>query len=443
MRQQLVPDPFGAGLSAPPVPRPGPLGQWIAQRQAQPDIAQRAMQERLLAGRMPSLSDAFAALPASAAQGAWDFLTLPGDAMAGRVSGDPNDPAFMGRVVNGALSMTGGAGAVPAAGAELGMGIRAYHGSPHNFDGPFRMDRLGTGEGSQVYGHGLYFAENPKVAEHYRDALSRSELSHPQYGTFRTDPDQWQSPNGVSNHYYPWQRMERILQDASRAADPDIAPSLASQISQTITDTMAGFSSITLDELRDSAIKFGAGAPREQAAWLSALNRAAEFKRQSAGKVYEVDINADPSQLLDWDQSLVDQPRPVQEALSQLMPSYEPYTRPESFASASQYMDATGGLPPPSGATAYHTLAQSRAPGKAGEVAASQALRESGIPGIRFLDQGSRGTGAGTRNLVVFDDQIIRVLRKYGMAGLAILPPATAAAVRQYMEPVDDDPFAQ
>src|SRR5882672_4881433 len=42
-------------------------------------------------------------------------------------------------------------------------GIRAYHVSPYDFD-RFSMDHIGNGEGAASYGHGLYFAENPKVS---------------------------------------------------------------------------------------------------------------------------------------------------------------------------------------------------------------------------------------------------------------------------------------
>jgi hypothetical protein len=49
----------------------------------------------------------------------------------------------------------------------------------------------------------------------------------------------------------------------------------------------------------------------------------------------------------------------------------------------------------------------------------SQMLRDRGIPGIRYFDQGSRaGGGQGTRNYVVFDDKLIDILKKYGLAGL-------------------------
>ena len=47
------------------------------------------------------------------------------------------------------------------------QGIRAYHGSPHDFE-RFSMDRIGTGEGSQAFGRGLYFAESPQTAAAYR-----------------------------------------------------------------------------------------------------------------------------------------------------------------------------------------------------------------------------------------------------------------------------------
>ena len=47
-----------------------------------------------------------------------------------------------------------------------------WHGSPHKFD-EFKLDRIGSGEGAQVYGHGLYFAGNKSVAKWYKDKLSK------------------------------------------------------------------------------------------------------------------------------------------------------------------------------------------------------------------------------------------------------------------------------
>jgi hypothetical protein len=44
----------------------------------------------------------------------------------------------------------------------------------------------------------------------------------------------------------------------------------------------------------------------------------------------------------------------------------------------------------------------------------SKALLKAGIPGIRYLDGGSRGAGDGTRNFVVFDENNIRITEENG-----------------------------
>lgn len=49
----------------------------------------------------------------------------------------------------------------------------AYHGTPHAVD-LFDTGRIGTGEGNQQYGWGLYFSSLPEVAQHYADALKGS-----------------------------------------------------------------------------------------------------------------------------------------------------------------------------------------------------------------------------------------------------------------------------
>lgn len=51
------------------------------------------------------------------------------------------------------------------------MKMVAWHGSPHVHD-KFRMDKVGTGEGQQVYGYGLYFADREEVADWYRETYA-------------------------------------------------------------------------------------------------------------------------------------------------------------------------------------------------------------------------------------------------------------------------------
>ena len=51
----------------------------------------------------------------------------------------------------------------------------AWHGSPFRFD-RFSTENIGTGEGAQAYGWGLYFAGDKEVSEWYRRRLSKETL---------------------------------------------------------------------------------------------------------------------------------------------------------------------------------------------------------------------------------------------------------------------------
>jgi hypothetical protein len=168
---------------------------------------------------------------------------------------------------------------------------------------------------------------------------------------------------------------------------------------------------------------------------------------KQGGHMYEVDINADPARFLDWDKSLAGQPPDVLTALQKLgQPTGLPAGYRLRQTGSGDYMvaDALGmgvtgkggvvarGRTPedalrlylPSGEEFYKGLARKEingdwgAPGDFAQRLASDRLREAGIPGIRYLDQGSRGAGQGSSNYAVFDDKLISILRKYGIAGL-------------------------
>src|SRR6185312_6054719 len=85
-----------------------------------------------------------------------------------------------------AMATTLGAGAAPAEANALNMGIKAYHGSPHDFDA-FDLSKIGTGEGAQAYGHGLYFADKEGVAQNYKDVLSQIKDTRPAHEQVATD----------------------------------------------------------------------------------------------------------------------------------------------------------------------------------------------------------------------------------------------------------------
>lgn len=54
--------------------------------------------------------------------------------------------------------------------------ITALHGTPHKIPDRFKTEKIGSGEGSQAYGWGLYFAELLEVAETYQRRRTKEDL---------------------------------------------------------------------------------------------------------------------------------------------------------------------------------------------------------------------------------------------------------------------------
>jgi hypothetical protein len=54
--------------------------------------------------------------------------------------------------------------------------VEAYHGSPHDFD-HFTTEKIGTGEGFQAFGWGLYFTDLKSIAETYASKLGKPQLT--------------------------------------------------------------------------------------------------------------------------------------------------------------------------------------------------------------------------------------------------------------------------
>jgi hypothetical protein len=193
-------------------------------------------------------------------------LTAPGRALRGEpvTYGD----AFATALDYGLLGvpMTAPEGALRA------NSFRAYHGSPHTFD-RFSMDRIGTGEGAQAYGHGLYFAENEGVARGYRDALANPVRS-------------------AGGSYSPTGFLDFSAFAMSRQGN-DFAQ---------FTDYIRSAEPWRTDE-------------QISAAW--------EKAQQGYGSLYEVQINADPNTFLDWDAPLSAQDPLVQDGINRVARSVE------------------------------------------------------------------------------------------------------------------------
>jgi hypothetical protein len=234
------------------------------------------------------------------------------------------------------------------AGGLLGMpGVDAaatvWHGSPHKFD-KFDSSKIGTGEGAQAYGHGLYLAESPEVAGSYQKALAHKGNSaivqNGRNSYSVVSPDGFKIADGV------------LLGDAHKAK--------------------------------------------------------AEFDAGQTGSLYKVDLPDNAiARMLDSDKPLNEQAPEVLDAMRKV-------------AGAGQWMNLFGTRqfiePPPSwmtGGAAYARV--SRLLGR-GDAAASDALRQADIPGIRYLDEGSRGAGQGSSNYVVFpgNEGLLSILERNG-----------------------------
>ena len=53
--------------------------------------------------------------------------------------------------------------------------VQAYHGTPYDFD-TFSTDKIGTGEGAQAFGWGLYFTDLQDVANNYANAKTKTKI---------------------------------------------------------------------------------------------------------------------------------------------------------------------------------------------------------------------------------------------------------------------------
>lgn len=271
----------------------------------------------------------------------------------------------------GRIGLGRGADTAATAGKDAAFAIPVWHGSPHEFN-RFDMSSIGTGEGAQAYGHGLYFAENPRVAKSYMPPPSKSGMNDifidkkPIYFG-----DEYLGGNRFSAHTKAHHRLRSMNGD----------------LDATIADLEADIRAFGLRGDREA---------QDQLAYLNSLKGRVTSKK-SGGHMYRVELDVEPEDLLDWDKPLSQQSEKVRAALAKAGLSEDtvkPYPRLDS---------------PVTGETVLSALQRSRG---IGPDEASALLREAGIPGIRYLDQLSRGAGQGSSNYVIFDDKLAKVLAK-------------------------------
>ena len=126
--------------------------------------------------------------------------------------------------------------------------------------------------------------------------------------------------------------------------------------------------------------------------------------------MYEVNLRVSPDRLLDWDAPLSQQPQAVREAIEGL-----PYGQ-----RALRVPHQTGAMRVLEDFASQQGLregADTRGYGY-GARRATEDLRNAGVQGVQYLDGGSRAAGEGSRNYVIFNDELIDILRRYGLLGM-------------------------
>jgi hypothetical protein len=260
--------------------------------------------------------------------------------------------------MNYGLSALGALPFIPS----LGM-VKAWHGTPHKVD-KFSMDNIGTGEGAQSYGHGLYFAESPDVAKQYKEVLEVKEFTDDAGNVF--DVPDWLDDSNITGARFPIH------------TDYDIDPEDAIK---------------TLDFNIKRAERNGANVDIDSAKRLSEGLKSGAVHQRKQGSLYSVNLDVEPEDLLDWDAPLSEQPKKIQELINNLKSEGE-LTSTANFES---------------GESLYHWLTGRKGGGEM--EAGSNYLNQQGIKGIQYYDGVSRKAGAGTRNYVMFDDELISINR--------------------------------
>lgn len=253
----------------------------------------------------------------------------------------------------------------PAAMSELAMqapvgGMIAFHGTPHKILGKFDISKVGTGEGAQAYGHGMYFAEAKPVAMEY----AKENLKYPN------------TPLGDAQLFL---RQNLFNYDVAKK---DIVKNLEA-----------------LEKFGKNKFGYEESKAKYQET-LNLLNKGNVPKLE--GNLYKVDIpDADIPNMLDWDKPLSQQSDQVKKGLDSLINSNEwsgQFKKELERVRQTSYFD---------GNDLYAELIKAKSPQEV-----SKMLNEYGIKGIRYKDAMSRKANEGTSNFVVFEPSTVKILEE-------------------------------
>ena len=264
--------------------------------------------------------------------------------------------------------------------------IPFWHGSPHKFD-RFDLAHMGKGEGAQAYGWGAYGADAENTARSY----------------MQTDRQNKRVTGGLN----PTQEYISDMMD--KGLDPTTIFSRA-------TAEGRKFSAQAGESPYDAFMREYSSLADSDAQ--SNLYRG-EYRWPDPAKEAATPLTGED--LLDWDKPLSEQSDAVKNAVTPERLGLSVKKVGDWFG----YVNEQGRLvgyaakDPESlrnewmrgrGDHIYQTFVSAYG----NDAAASKALAEAGIPGIRYLDHMSRGAGEGTRNYVMFDDKGIKLLERNG-----------------------------
>jgi len=234
-------------------------------------------------------------------------------------------------------------------GAEQ-LGIRAYHGTGADFD-RFDMAHVGEGEGTRRAGYGLYFADNAANATRYREFTAPTVIGDEVVATGEVRQAAMLRREG---------KLDQVLGQERR-------------------DVQA-----LLDKPNPS--DFMVEATNRKLGRVEAMERVAKGEVRSGGHLYEVELDAEPTQLLDWDVPVKDQPEVAAKAREAA----------RKAGLGEEAMDLKG--------SDFYAALEAKT---MSDVATSRLLAESGVPGVRYWN-------AETTDYVAFDDSLVKITAKDG-----------------------------
>jgi hypothetical protein len=312
--------------------------------------------------------------------GALNAFTSPARALTG------SDPTFKPgeEAANMALNTFGGGIATGKALTNpTGMGgtdlaLNVYHGTPNQIKGNFDLSKVGTGEGAQAFGHGIYFAENPKVAEGYRKRLSGG-----------TDP--------ITYEYKGQQFFDPQMVEG-KVFDP-----VGHAVRLTYHQGAPTARQVAKEGLRASAAKEPyalemGGAEYYQKMLDTAKNINRKEIKGTQGFLYKADIPDEQIPMMfDWNKPFNQQNPEIQALLKDKSNFFGDRNVGEALGRANKNKLFGGDLVGKNEATPKEI---------------SEYLNSLGITGIRYLDAGSRGVKKGTTNFVSFRPETVEILER-------------------------------